>query len=161
MRELIIVCIAALIVGSPSKAETTCDISKIVLKIQNPRVLANSVVFDLSIDNGLDIDLGGVLIEYTVSADDRPRPLHKWYSELAYDLGGGLLAGERTEFQDFVALYQREVKLAEKAKILTVEGEILNAADADLFALTDASDVYGMWKSDTTKYLCDGGKTAN
>jgi len=161
MRNLVLVCAAVLVGGNPIKADTACDISAIELKIQNLRVIANSVAFDLSIDNGMDFDLGGVLIEYTVWADDRPRPLHKWYSELAYDLGGGLLAGERTEFRDFVALFQRELGLAENAENLTVEGEVLNAADADLFALTDAGDVYGMWNADSSKYLCDGGKPAN
>lgn len=105
------------------------------------------------ISNNTSVPLGGVFIEFTILAKERPAPLFDGgFRDLA-TISGGLLPGETMSSTDYHFMEDRELGFATSSEGLSVVTTILNAADAQMQPLIDGPAM-GSWSDEPSPTTC-------
>jgi hypothetical protein len=115
----------------------------------------DALKYELTIKNGLSIDLGGVIIRYELWSKDRPTSLASGYADIAHTIRGGLLSGETAALETFIGLRDREMSLAIQSTELTVLLTLENAADLEQRPIADGYDPFNLWSQDRSERHCE------
>lgn len=113
--------------------------------------------FRLIINNQTAHDLGGAIIELTLTAKGRPSPLAESVSQLAHTLEGGLLAGETTSMREVISISEHAAGIiaAQVDEIeLQLDASISAAADVALHPIGGGIDPFQLWSTEASPLRC-------
>jgi hypothetical protein len=113
--------------------------------------------FQLGLDNQTANDLGGAIIEYTLTAKGRPSPLAEDVSQFAHTLEGGLLAGESTSMRDVISISEHAAGIigAQGDAIeLQLDVSISSVADTSLRPIGGGFDPFQLWLTEVSPQPC-------
>lgn len=143
---------------NPAHSETAaCTPSGLTLSTANVQINADLdfAEFQTTIQNASDTDLGGLIVEYTLTSPGRPSPLAQEYSQFTHTLEGGLLSGETTTIRDVLPISGHASNIIKsQTPTLSLDAQILLTADTELRPIGDGIDPFGLWKETRSPRPC-------
>ncbi|WP_224825579.1 hypothetical protein [Cognatishimia sp. MH4019] len=136
--------------GSPAFADpiSDCIAENVVASVAFQEFYSAGVEYELTLTNDLSIPIGGLVLGYELWADGRPLPIAYGHWGEFRIIDGGLLSGETTQFDVYVVMAERELKLATEAPELRLELFVENAADIDLRPLGPRKNPFRGWQNE-------------
>lgn len=161
MKKIIVASISVtFIIGQASTlladVTETCISTMVQATAWKPEVLdgQQAAKYDLQLENNTSIDISGAIIEHELWATDRPTALATGYSQSSHTLGGGLLAGETTRFEEYIPLSDHAAKLAEAADSISVRLYVHNIADIQARPVGAQPDPFALWNGEQSTIRC-------
>lgn len=114
--------------------------------------------FTLTLANKSTADLGGVIVEYRLTADNRPSSLAEGASQFAHTLDGGLLSGEETSMRDVLSLSEHAAGIIKSQSLhsaLSLTATITAAADVEMRPIGNGFDPFQLWLTDVSPIPCE------
>ena len=106
------------------------------------------------ITNNLAFTVGDFALTTSVLAEGRDAPIAQQDRPAHGLIAGGLMPGEAMEFDDWVHVGDRGVRLAQEAASLSVSMQVIAAADAELRYLLSDGDPYAGWQDQRSPHRC-------
>ena len=160
-RRILTAALAALASTSShaAQAQDACTIDGITIEVGALTAYpeAGFVEFQVTINNASGADIGGLIVEYEMTAPGRPSPLASDISQFTHTLDGGLLSGESTAMRDIISLSDHAANIiatSNAKNALSVSADITAMADAQMQPVGGGIDPFQLWSRTPSPITC-------